>query len=490
MAARKERQRLEGFTSPSSWRSRISSHERFTHDSIESLGFDWERVAHPGIPPRPPFKVYLPASVDDVVRAVREARSLDEQLVLRSKGHSSNDLVVAEGGAVILLQGLNRVLDVDEQRLTATVQAGCISAEVDDLLAQRGFGLPVVGDHADITVGGFASVGGINAASHRHGMFVDNVLRLEYVDWEGEVHTCEPGDADFNRVLCGLGRWGVITALTLRIEPADKYRTVLRNEQRHFRSLDRFIAESGQLLREPPPHALYERGLWLDLPKSRGGSIALGQFSIFRATRQSAWKRLRDRFSYGYLHRLGYVAGRLPRRLDLLVKYLGTLGVVFSPRYGRVKNVEYFAEKILDSTVGDPMRMFVVLLPLDTYTETFREFWDLMVGFRERHGCFTFVSVYVKSINSQYLARAGRGGRFAEFLFYVGIENERLTPELTDEIVSALDDLCIRHGALRYMHTKTVKDEERLRLIDPNAYWSAEHIDAVGAERMTAGRGD
>lgn len=484
---RKRTRAARAYTSPASWRSRISSHEAFAHDSIESLGYDWERVAHPDLQPRPPFKVYLPTSVDDVVRAVQEARSLGERLVVRSRGHSSNDLVVAEGGAVILLQGLDRVLEVDEERLTATVQAGCVSAEVDDLLAERGLGLPVVGDHADITVGGFASVGGINAASHRHGMFVDNVLRLEYVDWNGDVNTCERGDPEFNRLLGGLGRWGVITSLTLRIERADKYGTILRNVQRHYRSFDRFVAESGRLLLEPPPEALYERGFWLDLPRRGGGSIGLGQFSVFTETEQTGWARLRDTLAHGYLHGLGYAAGRLPRRLDELGKILGTLGILFSPRYGSVKNVEYFAEKILDSTVGDPVRMFVVLLPLDVYGATFHEFWHLMIGYRERFGCFTYISVYVKGIDSAYLAAAGRAGRFAEVVFYVGIERKRLTADLTDRLVSELDDLCIRHGALRYMHSKTVKDPERVRLIDPNAYWTDGAAQPEASDR-TAGR--
>ena len=471
------------YTSPRSWRSRISSHESFTHDSIASLGYDWERIAHPEIEPRHPFKIYLPTSTDHVVRSVNEARASGERLVVRSKGHSSNDLVVAEGGSVLLTHGLDRVLDIDEESLTATIQSGCISAQVDDLLAGRGLGLPVVGDHADISVGGFASVGGINAASHRHGLFVDNVLEVEYVDWSGNVVVCSRDDRpdDFFRVLCGLGRFGVITALRVRIEHADKYGTILRNRQRHFRSLERFIAATGPLLREPPAEALYERGLWAELPAKGGKRRGIGQFSVFEPTRQSGWKRLRDRVSYGYLHRLGYVAGRLPRHLDLLVKTLGTVGILFPPRYGTVKNVEYFAEKILDSTVSEPMRMFVVLLPLDRFEQTFNEFLDLMVGYRERHGCFTFVSVYLKSICSSYLARAGSNGRFAEYLFYVGIEPKRLTPELTDEIVSALDDLCIRHGALRYMHTKTVKDG-RLARIDPNAYWTAPAEEASSLE--------
>ena len=35
--------------------------------------------------------------------------------------------------------------------------------------------------------GGFASVGGISPGSHRFGMFIDNVLEIEFVDWDGNV---------------------------------------------------------------------------------------------------------------------------------------------------------------------------------------------------------------------------------------------------------------------------------------------------------------
>lgn len=38
---------------------------------------------------------------------------------------------------------------------------------------------------------------------------------------------------------------------------------------------------------------------------------------------------------------------------------------------------------------------------------------------------------------------------------------------LLEDVVSDLDDLCIEHGAFRYMHTKTVNDKRRLS-IDPN----------------------
>ena len=175
-----------------SWRGKIESHETFSHDSLDSLGYDWERIGNPKIPPKFPFKVYMPRSPEDVADAVRECKQLGQELKVRSKGHSSNDLVLADRGAVLLMQGMDQIIDVDEDNLAATVQGGAISALIDDHLAPLGLGLPVIGDHRDITVGGFASVGGISPASHRFGMFIDNVLALQFVNWDGEIKRCSP----------------------------------------------------------------------------------------------------------------------------------------------------------------------------------------------------------------------------------------------------------------------------------------------------------
>src|SRR5215207_3734223 len=210
------------------WRGLIDSHEKFSHDSIDHLGYDWERVGDPNIKPKHPFKVYIPRSTEDVAEAVREVKELGQKLTIRSKGHSSNDLVLSDHGAVMLMQAMDGIIDVDEANLTATVQGGAISALVDDHLAPMGLGLPVIGDHKDITVGGFASVGGISPGSHRFGMFIDNVLEIEFVNWDGEIKRCSPDDNpdDFYSLLAGLGRHGVIVEVTLRLIRIDKYRTI------------------------------------------------------------------------------------------------------------------------------------------------------------------------------------------------------------------------------------------------------------------------
>jgi hypothetical protein len=451
------------------WRRAINQHETFVHDSIDSLFYDWDRIGDPGGPPRSPLKFYVPRTTDDVVRCVRECVQLGQVLTVRSKGHSSNDLVTPESGAVLLTEKLYGVLEVDQQAMTATVYAGTPSADVDEHLAPFGLGLPVIGDHAHITVGGFASVGGITPSSFRYGLFADTVQRLEYVDWSGGVHTGDGAD-ELHRLLLGLGRHGVITKVTVTIMRIDKHSTYWRNDDTRYDDLDSFIVASRDLCAAPPDDARFMRGMWVDFPRGSGKSLELGTFSVYRDADPSPARRSIESVAYGSLHRLGWLAGRLPRRVDELVKMAGMAGVVRAPKYATVKNAELFTEKILDATVGDPQRFLVVLAPMQVYEEMVRRMWDVVTDYRERYRCFTFITLYVKGITSAYLAQGDpEREHWAELLFYVGVDPDLLTESLLRQIVGDLDQACIETGSYRYMHTRTGRDPERLAKIDPNA---------------------
>jgi hypothetical protein len=384
-------------------------------------------------------------------------------------------LVTPPGGAVLLTQNLTGVLELDEQAMTVTAYAGTPSADVDEHLAARGLGLPVIGDHAHITIGGFASVGGVTPSSFEYGLFVDTVERLEYVDWSGAVHTVDrqQGASEFNRLLTGLGRHGVITKLTIRVMWIDKFSTYWRNDDTRYRDLDSFIAGSHGLCANPPDDARFLRGLWVDFPLASGKSFEMGTFSVYRDSEPSAARRWLEMAAYGGLHRLGWMAGQLPDKVDQLVKLAGMAGVVMAPKYATIKNAELFTEKILDATVGDPQRFFVVLAPIGVYEEQFRRVWQMMTDYRERFRCFTYITLYLKSIKSAYLSKGDPGNeRWVEFLFYVGVDPDILTDSLLAEIADELDQLCIELGSYRYMHTRTGRDPERLAKIDPNAYYN------------------
>ncbi|MGA4508540.1 FAD-binding oxidoreductase [Propionibacteriaceae bacterium G1746] len=453
-------------TASTTWRSRIDSHQHISHDSIANLGHDWSRVADPDESPQYPAKVYLPRTAEDVAAAVIETRQLGQRLVVRSKGHSSNHLVTPHGPgtAVLLTQVMDQVLAIDADAGTATVQVGVANAALDDLLAERGLGLPVVGDHRDITVGGFLSVGGISPTSHRNGLFVERVVEVEFVDAEGVMQRCGPQDRPelYWQLAGGLGRGGIITQATLQVVPIDKYRTVLANDQTHYRSFEAYLAATTQKLRDPGD-AWAARGMWLDLGRGRG----LGQFSSYHATPASTGKALADKASHEVLHRIGLAAGTVPAGIDKALKLLGTAATMYAPPFASMKNVEFFSDKLIDSTVGDPTRMLIALVPLDVYPALVPQLWQLLTRYRQRHACFTFLACYVKGITSDYLARGGER-QFSEVTFLLGIRRGALTETLLAALVEQFDTLVIAHDAYRYMHTRTVADDARRALIDPN----------------------
>lgn len=469
--------------------SEYTSHEAFHHDSIDHLGYDWERVANPNISPKYPLKIYLPQSTDDVVSAVKECKKLNQTLAVRSKGHSSNDLVLVEGGAVLLTEKLNQLMSVDERQREVTVQSGAVLADIDAHLAKLALGLPVIGDHNHITAGGFAAVGGISPASHRYGLFLDQVLALEFVSWEGEARWLDRNNNldEMERILGSLGRFGVITQMRLRVIPVDKLNTVFENERTLYRDLHDFVKESAEFIDDPGDAAM-ERGVFVDFPIA-GTPQRFGQFSRYRQTKQTIQAKLGNEIAYGVLHAIGNVAGRLPRRLDEALKYAGIAGIMLSPRYASIKNVESFTDRVLDSSVGDPTRMFIVLAPKAAYADIFRQLYEICLNVRARHEALTFVSIYVKAIKSPYLKRATGEASYAELMLYLGINPDRMTPAVLEETVEQIDDLCISHGALRYMHSRTVKDEKRLAKIDPNrrrtSQGGAEALD-TGSERPRA----
>jgi hypothetical protein len=452
------------------WVRRINSHERFTHDSIDSLGYDWSRVAEPAAAPRFPLRVYLPQTTDDVVEVLAEAKALGHEVTVRAHGHSSNDLVVRDRGTVLLTEKLDRVLEIDEQAMTVTVQAGSQSADVDEALAARGLGLPVIGDHAHVTTGGFASVGGISASSFRHGLFVDLVTEIEYVKWDGEVRRASRTHdaAELNQVLLGLGRYGVITSLTVRVERVDKHATIWRNRQSFYRSLDAFLAAAGALLADPPPEARFLRGMWVD-----AGRLAIGQFSVYVPAEPTPVARLADKAAYGALNGIGYVAGRLPPAIDRALKYVGLAGIVFAPPFAAQKNAESFSDRVIDSTVGDPTRYLVAIVRQRDLDAVARRLHDLLARYRDDTGCFTVITLYLKGIRSAHLA-AGRPGddQWVEVLFFVAMAPDRMTPALLERIVEDFDEICDHTGSLRYMHSRTTRDPDRRRRLDPHTLCS------------------
>jgi FAD/FMN-containing dehydrogenase len=160
-------------------------------------------------------RVHRPEGLPELLSLVREGGS--RGFSLWGSGCNFNDQAYNQGGDLIDLSRMNRIIGLDET--SVTVQAGIKISHLLDLLLEKGFYLPGLPGSLSATVGGAVSNTVIGKDSHKHGIFSENVLSLKLVNSDGELIELRPESKWFPFVAGGLGWMGVIVEVKLRILP-------------------------------------------------------------------------------------------------------------------------------------------------------------------------------------------------------------------------------------------------------------------------------
>jgi L-gulonolactone oxidase len=175
-----------------------------------------------------PAAIEHPESREDVVATVRRAADAGRALRVAGAGHSFTELVPTEG-TLLVLDAMDRVLDVDRESGLVRVEAGITIHELSARLAGHGLALENLGD---IDVQSIA--GAMATATHGTGGRLRNIpsqaVEVELVTGEGEVVRCsaEQDPDAWRAARVSLGALGVLTAVTLRCVPAFTLRGVDR----------------------------------------------------------------------------------------------------------------------------------------------------------------------------------------------------------------------------------------------------------------------
>jgi L-gulono-1,4-lactone dehydrogenase len=171
-----------------------------------------------------PARVERPASTDDVVRAVRRAAGDGLRVRAVGSGHSFSPAAVTDG-VLLRLDRLRGLRGLDHGTGLVTVEAGMTLRDLNALLAAAGRALTNLGDVDAQTVSGAISTS-THGTGRDSGQIAAQVHGLELVLADGSVVTCGPGDRLLDAARVSLGALGVITAVTLRTEPAFLLRAV------------------------------------------------------------------------------------------------------------------------------------------------------------------------------------------------------------------------------------------------------------------------
>ena len=176
--------------------------------------------------PHMPDLVVFPGSAAEIAAMVRLANEHRFPVVPRGAGTGRcGGSVPIEGGVVVVLTRLNRILEISRPDLVAVVEPGVILSRLKQAVEAEGLYYPPDPASADFcTIGGNVAECAGGAVAVQYGVTRDYVLGLEVVLPTGEIITAGTRTMkgvvgyDLTRLFLGSeGTLGVITRITLRL---------------------------------------------------------------------------------------------------------------------------------------------------------------------------------------------------------------------------------------------------------------------------------
>lgn len=190
-----------------------------------------------------PAAVFSPSTTQALQQVVAYAHEHGLPLTVRAHGLSQGGQTVPEPGGLTLHMDQFRAVHAREGE-SIWVDA---NASWSELLAET---LPharvpyVTPYNTNLSVAGLISVGGVGAASFKHGIAASHVRALEVVTADGAIQRIGAESALFHACLGGLGQFGVITRAAIALKPCARqvrtYTLVYADEAQWLQDLAAF----------------------------------------------------------------------------------------------------------------------------------------------------------------------------------------------------------------------------------------------------------
>jgi len=201
-------------------------------ENVSSSPEDLEKHAVDESPlePHPPQLVVRPGSTEEVSRVMRLA---NENMVPVTPQGSRTGLSGAShpifGGIALSLERMNRIHEIDEDNLMATVEPGALISEIHEATEALGLYYPPDPGQDSGSIGGNISTNAGGMRAMKYGVTRDFVNGLEVVLADGEIIEVggknvkdSTGYSLIDLIIGSEGTLGVVTRATLRLIPKPK----------------------------------------------------------------------------------------------------------------------------------------------------------------------------------------------------------------------------------------------------------------------------
>jgi xylitol oxidase len=161
-------------------------------------------------------ELHRPSSLDGIRALVGQSA----RVRVLGSGHSFNEIAEpGPEGVLLTVADLPPVIDVDTAARTVRVSGGVRYAELARVVHAHGLALPNMASLPHISVAGSVATG-THGSGVGNGSLAAPVREVEIVTADGSLMTIGRGDDRFDGAVTSLGALGVVTALTLDLEPS------------------------------------------------------------------------------------------------------------------------------------------------------------------------------------------------------------------------------------------------------------------------------
>lgn len=169
-----------------------------------------------------PHAVVQPVDTDEIKKLTTWASEQKIPLTPRGKATSGfGGVLPVKKGVVVDFYRFKKIISLDPENQTVTVESGMVWEELDQELNKHGFTLRCYPtSYLASTVGGWLAQGGVGIGSYQYGWFRDNVVKATVIGISGKEKEYQ-GD-ELKLIADTGGIMGLITEVTIKIQPLEE----------------------------------------------------------------------------------------------------------------------------------------------------------------------------------------------------------------------------------------------------------------------------